>query len=628
MKRTFTYLSAFILTLCVGLSLNAQTFLTEDFTSTTGTAIPATWTQTTAADDGGFKSGTATSLSSQYWPIPTATGRIVATNDDACDCIKANELLEIPSQDLSSASNVYLKVSAFFFGATIGAATETAKVDVSTDNGVTWTTELELAGAGGWQNLVIDLSAYAGQSNVKIGFRYSDDGGWMYGLALDNIELYVPAALDVSLTSNNMAEYVVQGNVPVVGTFYNSGVDAITSLSVSYTVDAGAPVTGTLNGINVAPLTSYNFTHPTNWNAATPGTFQIALSISAPNGGTDASPNDNSASKAVNVATQAVNSLPLVEEFSSNTCPPCATFNATFIPRLQAMNANMENGSLAVVKYQMDYPSPGTDKSFNADADARHTYYGVPGIPDAFLNGVNFGGSQADLDAAVASTSVMDISLNAVYSGNTVTATATVSPYANFPAGLRLFVALVDDSYNDASGTNGETNFHFIMRKMMSTANGIALGAMTPGNNVTQTVTHNAVFGGVTQNSFNLWSADFTGATVVAWVQNTATGEVFQAAIDASLSVGINSPESIDVTMFPNPVQNNLTIRANMQTADDLQLNVFNALGQKVGTQGFSTNGVGIQSFDYSTDGLADGVYMVQLVSGKRTASRTIVIKH
>lgn len=629
MKRTFTYLSALILSLFVGLSLNAQTFLTEDFTSTTGTAIPALWLQTTEATDGGFKTGNNTGLSSQYWPIPAATGRIIATNDDACDCIKLNELLSLPAQDFSSASNVYLSMNAFFFGATIGAATETAKVDVSVDNGTTWTTALSLVGAGEWQDLVVDLSAYAGQQSVTIGFRYGDGGGWLYGLALDNIELYVPAALDISLTSNNMTEYVVQGNVPVVGTFYNSGVNAITSLSVSYTVNAGAPVIGTLNGINVPSLTSYNFTHPTNWNATTPGTYQVALSISAPNGGTDASPNDNSATKTVNVATQAVTSLPLVEEFSSNTCPPCASFNAVFIPRLQAMNANMENGSLAVVKYQMDYPSPGTDKSYNADADARHTFYGVPGIPDAFLNGVNFGGSQADLNAAVASTAVMDISVDAVYSGNTVTATATVSPYANFAAGLRLFVAIVDDSYNDA-GTNGETEFHFIMRKMMSTSAGISLAAMTPGNNVTQTVTHNAIFGGVTQNSFNFWSADFTGVTVVAWVQNTATGEVFQAAIDASLSVGIgfNSPESIDVTMFPNPAQNNLTIRANMQTTDDLQLNIFNALGQKVGTQGFSTNGVGTQSFNYSTDGLSDGVYMVQLVSGKRTASRTIVIKH
>lgn len=627
MKKTFTLILTLVLSLGMAMSSMAQTFLSEDFTGTTGTAIPTGWSQTTTGTDGGFKTGTATGLSSTYWAIPTATGRIIATNDDGCNCDKSNELMQLPAQDFSTASNVYLKLNAFFFGATISAQTETANVEVSTDNGTTWTSAYSFEGAAGWQNLTIDLSAYAGQSNVLVGFRYRDGGGWLYGLALDNIVLSVPANLDVALTSNNMADYVVQGNVPVVGTIYNAGVAAITSLTVSYTIDGGAAVTGTLNGINVAPLSSYNFTHPTNWNATTPGTYQVAITVSAPNGGVDASPNDNSATRAVNVATQSVASLPLVEEFSSNTCPPCASFNATFIPRLIAMNANRAGGSLAAVKYQMDYPSPGTDKSFNADADARHTYYGVPGIPDAFLNGVNFGGSQAELDAGVAQTAVMSISLDAVYSGNTVTATASVTPYANFPAGYKLFIALVEDTYND-SGTNGETEFHYIMRKLMSTSGGINLAAMTPGTTITETRSFQATFGNVTQNSYNLWGSSFEGNTVVAWVQNLTTGRVFQAAIDESISVGINSPEVLEVKMFPNPVQNNLSIRANMESADDLQLTIFNALGQKVGSQGFSNNGIGTQTFNYSTDGLSDGVYMVQLISGNRTSSRTIVIKH
>jgi hypothetical protein len=629
MKKTFTLFLTLLLSLGLTMGVDAQAFFTEDFTATTGTAIPSGWNQTTAASDGGFKTGTATGLSSTYWPIPAASGRIIATNDDGCGqtCDKSNELLQLPSQDLSSASNVYLKLDAFFFGATISNVTETAKIEVSTDNGTTWSPVYTFVGAGGWQNLTINLSAYAGQSNVIVGFRYGDGGGWLYGLALDNIVMSIPANLDVALVSNNMADYVVQGNVPVVGTIYNAGVDAITSLEVSYTIDGGTAVSGVLNGINVAPLTTYDFTHPTNWNASTPGTFQVAITVSAPNGGVDASPNDNSATRTVNVATQAVTSLPLVEEFSSNTCAPCASFNASFIPRLISMNTNHVGGQLAAVKYQMNWPSPGTDKSYNADGDTRRGFYGVTGIPDAYLNGAPTGGSQAELDAAVAQTTVMDITVDAVYSGNTVTATATVTPYANFPAGYKLYIALLDDSYND-SGTNGETEFHYIMRKMMSTAGGINLAAMTPGNSITETRAHQATFGSVAQGNFNLWGSSFEGNTVVAWVQNSSTGRIFQAAFDESISVGINSPEALEVKMFPNPVQNNLTIRANMESADDLQLNIFNALGQKVGTQGFSNNGIGSQTFNYSTDGLNDGVYLVQLISGTRTSSRTIVIKH
>ena len=43
----------------------------EDFEGTSGTALPAGWTQVTSATDGGFKTGT--NLASQYFAIPTHT---------------------------------------------------------------------------------------------------------------------------------------------------------------------------------------------------------------------------------------------------------------------------------------------------------------------------------------------------------------------------------------------------------------------------------------------------------------------------------------------------------------------------------------------------------------------------
>mgnify|MGYP001497226263 CR=1 FL=1 len=80
------------LLLCTSLLLVGSAFgqYSEDFEGTTGTALPSGWTQVTAATDGGYLSGT--DMSSQYFPIPAHT-RYVGTNDDACDCDKANEKL-------------------------------------------------------------------------------------------------------------------------------------------------------------------------------------------------------------------------------------------------------------------------------------------------------------------------------------------------------------------------------------------------------------------------------------------------------------------------------------------------------------------------------------------------------
>ena len=63
MKKSFTLLLAFAMGL--GMVANAQTFVTENFSSTSGTALPAGWSQTSAAaSSDGFKTGTANGLSS------------------------------------------------------------------------------------------------------------------------------------------------------------------------------------------------------------------------------------------------------------------------------------------------------------------------------------------------------------------------------------------------------------------------------------------------------------------------------------------------------------------------------------------------------------------------------------
>lgn len=625
MKKSFTLLLAFAMGL--GMVANAQTFINENFTSTSGTALPAGWSQVTAATDGGFKTGTAAGLSSTYWTVPTASGRIIATNDDACDCDKSNDMMSLPVADLSAATSAYMKMDVFFFGATIAPDTEEADLMASTDNGVTWTSVYSFSGAAGWQTITVDVSQYVGNAAVTFGFRYNDNGGWLYGFAADNISLFVPAQYDVALSSNDMADYVVMGSVPVTGTVYNAGTATITTLDVSYSVDGGAPVFATLNGLNIAPLTSYTFTHPTNWNAATPGSYSIDILIDMPNGNADFDGSDNTAAKTVNVATQAVANLPLVEEFSSNTCAPCASFNATFIPLLEANNANTPSGTVAVVKYQMNWPSPGTDKSYNEDGNTRRGYYGVTGIPDAYLGGFSMGGSQGEIDAAAAEVAVMDINVDAVYAGNTVTANVTVSPYANFTAGMKLYIALVEDSYAD-SGTNGETNFHYIMRKMLSSGNGISLPAMTAGTPVSQTAAYGVTFGNVSQMSFNLWGADFEGMTVVAWVQNATSKKVFQSALDETLSVGIQTPDAVDFKVYPNPASNNMNIRVDMKATSELKMNVYNSVGQLVDTKAYNFNGAGVQNISYSTEALTDGLYMVQLVSGNSVSSRGVVVKH
>jgi len=71
-----------------------------------------------------------------------------------------------------------------------------------------------------------------------------------------------------------------------------------------------------------------------------------------------------------------------------------------------------------------------------------------------------------------------------------------------------------------------------------------------------------------------------------------------------------------------------LSIRADLKASSELKMNVYNSLGQLVDSKSFNFNGSGMQSINYSTNSLTDGLYMVQLVSGNRVSTRGIVVKH
>ena len=71
---------------------------------------------------------------------------------------------------------------------------ETATLEYSLDNGLSWTVFSEIIGTedDAWDAQSFDLSSLAGNSNVLIAFHYNDNGGWMFGWAIDDVLLFEP----------------------------------------------------------------------------------------------------------------------------------------------------------------------------------------------------------------------------------------------------------------------------------------------------------------------------------------------------------------------------------------------------------------------------------------------------
>ena len=282
-------LNFIFLFLILPLWINAQTYMTEGFENTT--TLPNDWSQNTQATDGGWIVGSYSALSSSGngWKIhDNGTTRIIATNDDKCNCNKSQDLLILPPIDASSITDFYLGFDIFYGARSYQGNTETLTLKSSIDSGATWEIVKQLEGHTGWGESYIDLSAYTSVPHLLIGFEYNDGNGWLYGAALDNIRVFTPPALELKMTEYLTKPYgEEQTPVDVEFQIYNVGLTEIDEIEVEYTIDGGTPVTGTISNLALEPFHSTSLIHPVQWTPSASGKFDLQIQVTSVNGAQD-----------------------------------------------------------------------------------------------------------------------------------------------------------------------------------------------------------------------------------------------------------------------------------------------------------------------------------------------------
>jgi Secretion system C-terminal sorting domain len=228
--------------------------------------------------------------------------------------------------------------------------------------------------------------------------------------------------------------------------------------------------------------------------------------------------------------------LVLTEEFTQASCGPCASQNPAFNTLLSA-NKN----KTVSIKYQTVWPGYDPMNDQNPDDVAnRVTFYGVSGVPTGIIDGVEipndcgaYAGAPAcatqdKIDAAQAITSPIELILDHTVSADLtmVTFSLTMKNVSAAPfggPGNFIRVAILEDEINfpSAPGSNGEVDFYNVMRSMIPDANGTAMPLALPaGQMFTQSFTV----------PLPTYIYNFNHVAMVAWVQNDASHEVFQAA--------------------------------------------------------------------------------------------------
>jgi hypothetical protein len=341
-----------------------------------------------------------------------------------------------------------------------------------------------------------------------------------------------------------------------------------------------------------------------------------------------------------NVIIQNSNRTVLAENFTNDS--------ATGGPSNQTDFMNFESSAtleaLVKVEYHTNFGGADAENAQDvSDMQARAAFYGIVAPLKGFIDGGD--GSSSSLVAVNRFNGIIQsgtgsgqnyvytksenyfntralvpspvlINLSATADQNTVSITSTINTLSGaLPPG-----ADSNNRYLVQLAIVENIGGRQILRKLLPDGSGTALTALGANSNQTITYTWQTSMGaGI--NPANL--------SAVCFVQDQTNKDVLQAAalgLPAALPVtAIEALKPEDIRVYPSPANRELTIELPSPAQQNLRVTMANQLGQftEVGSigEGEQSKSIGIQ-------GLADGVYILQLGSNGNALRTKVVVLH
>ncbi len=343
---------------------------------------------------------------------------------------------------------------------------------------------------------------------------------------------------------------------------------------------------------------------------------------------------------AIGVQAQKVERIHLYEVFTSSSCPPCNPGNAALDPILQ----NHLN-EVAIIKYQMNWPGNG-DPYYTQEAGSRRGFYSVNSVPQLHVNGdeypsmvQTFTTTDYDNYDSQFDSSIVKIDLSHTVTGQTVKINLQVEALQHLAAPAhRVLVGIVEKRTVQNATTNGETEFHYVMKKMVPDqsgdfiieTSGIPAGTVydydleyefkgsyngsTTANNPVDHATEHTV-------------ENFDNLEVVAWIQDIqGNKEVLQASATwlTGNTTSINeTAKETGFQLFPNPASKEVALQFEANsTVQNIQ--VINVAGAVVYNQNFNNS---LSQHTINVSELKAGVYFVQVIQENEKHTQKLVIE-
>ena len=233
----------------------------------------------------------------------------------------------------------------------------------------------------------------------------------------------------------------------------------------------------------------------------------------------------------------------LHEMFTGSTCGPCYGADEILVGVL-ADNP----GEYTLVSYQI-----GSDPYISDEGVARRMYY-LPGessyaIPMLHVDGVHAlhptqhnddaGYQQIDFDAFQATPAFIQLAVQHTVSDQTVDFEVELMPLAELDSTeLVLHAAIIEGVTTGNIGSNGQTEFHHVMKKMVPDEDGTPLAPLRRGEPVSLSLSYTfqgdysseTGYGDPVQHAREHTVEEFEDLSVVVWVQDDESWQVHQSA--------------------------------------------------------------------------------------------------
>jgi len=543
-----------------------------------------------------------------------------------------NHWLITPAVDLSSATGVYLYFNEDQAEWADNGSHHYIKVSTTSQtNTSSFTTILDMIPAthtiAGFGNgaVMVDLSAYAGESTVYIAFHIEGSDEWW----IDDVTVASSQEHDVSAISVDIDNQQTAGSsVTPMGTVFNIGNNA-ESFDVNFGYYNWDGTQTILDTKSVSSLASGSETQVT-FDNFTIGNYERQFFIQTVLSG-DMDATNDIAAKWLNTFSYKKD-VCLIEEGTGTWCQYCAGV----ADALETLRVNYPDNLALIANHN------GDDYT-TSETNYRNSYYGVSGFPTSIIGGdrQKVGGRNCDdqdlwddlyTDFEQVYLEELDentfLSLSVTFSenGSEIYATSTATyETESYQSDLRIFFTVTEDHI--AESWECLDSLHFAARKMYPDSLGLAFYtdviAPTEGMEVQHDVSFTLDGSWVKAHS-----------NLVVFVQDLSTKEVL-AAKEISLA---NAPSAIEnpkknivegfelYQNYPNPFNPVTTIPYHLNKAADVKLEVYSATGEKVYSITNNNVSAGRNHFNFDASNFSSGVYFYKINSGSLSKTNKMLL--